>query len=167
MTLTLSPLSFSDLTKNLEYCDSLFLDHQILLMHKKTGQAFAVFEQLVQIRKVHLAVMEECLLPAFLKTADTVPEGAKPLYFEREKKQIFKFLEIHARKLGNTVLHSEKLEIVTLFEDYAWLKDLLDHHDAREKAFLFPALDALNETKRAEILENVSAQLLSIEGLVK
>jgi len=167
MTLTLSPLSFSDLKKNLEYCDSLFLDHQLLLMHRDTEQAFEIFEQLLAIRKVHLSVMEQSLLPAFVEVKETIPDGAKPLYFEREKKQILKFLEIHARKLGNTVLQSEKLDIVALFEDYAWLKDLLDHHDAREKAFLFPALDALNETKRTEILEDVSSQLVSLEGLAK
>jgi len=167
MTLTLSPASFSDLKKNLEYCDSRFLEHQLLLMHRKIDPAFAIFEQLVQIRKVHLSLMEQCLLPAFIKTKDKIPQGAKPLYFEREKKQILKYLNSYVRKLANTLLHSAKLDIVGLFEDYAWLKDLLDHHDAREKAFLFPTLDALNEKRRAEILEDVSVHLAMLKGLTQ
>ena len=165
MTLNLSPASLSDLSKNLEYCDSLFLEHQLLLMHRKTDAAFATFEQLVQIRKVHLSIMEQCLLPAFVKATKKIPEGAKPLYFEREKKQILKYLNKYVRKLGNILLNSEKLDIVTLFEDYAWLKDLLDHHDAREKAFLFPALDALSEGTRTEIRQDVSAHLAPLERL--
>jgi len=163
MKLILSPPTFSDLKQNLELCDDLFLKHQIKLMHKEIENALAVFEQLYRIRTIHLSVMEEILVPAFISMIEEIPEGAKPLYFEREKKQIFKYLDKYIKLLGNLLLHSDPLDIVSLFEDYAWFKDLLDHHDAREKAFLFPSLDKIANDKKQLLLNKVSAQLAALE----
>ena len=164
MTLILSPTSFSDLTNNLEYCDALFILHQQQLMHKNMEQALHLFEQLLQIRSVHLDIMEKLLVPAFIEISDPIPEGAKPLYFEREKKQILKFLKKYVRKVANVVLHSEPLDIVVLFEHYVWLKDLLDHHDAREKAFLFPALDTKQFSGKKGLLNKTIKRLNSLEN---
>ena len=87
------------------------------------------------------------------------PNDEVKVYFIREKKLILKNLDKYIRKLGNILLHSEELDIVSLFEEYAWLKDLLDHHDAREKAFLFPILDArMPDSSRQEALQNISTQ---------
>ena len=60
-------------------------------------------------------------------------------------------------------LHTDELEIVSLFEEYAWLKDLLDHHDAREKAFLFAILDKkLQGSEKLELISTISKQLSSL-----
>ena len=151
---------FDDLKYNLEWCDELFLQHQIHLMHQDLEQAVTIFEYLVKVRTRHLHIMEELLLPAFEEIVENIPQGAKPLYFIREKKLILKNLEKYIRKLGNILLHSEELDIVNIFEDYAWLKDLLDHHDAREKAFLFPILDEkLPVVPKRELLKEISKRL--------
>lgn len=163
MQLNTSPKTFIALNQNLEYCDFLFLQHQIYLMYKNIQQAVAVFEQLIIIRDYHLDIMETILLPAFEQAVQQIPEGAKPLYFIREKKLILKHLNKHIRNLGHVLLHSENLNIVSLFEEYAWLKDLLDHHDAREKAFLFPLLDEkLTSEKKEELLNLICKQLSEI-----
>jgi len=164
MKMIIAPKNFSELKLNLELCDKLFLQHQVQLLHKKNEQAFAIFEKLTLIRKVHLTVMEDCLLPVFKKTLQQIPDGAKPLYFEREKKQILKYLNKYIRKLGSIILNSEELDIVTLFEEYAWFKDLMDHHDAREKAFLFPILDEkLQKSEKIELLNIISGQFAVLE----
>ncbi len=68
-----------------------------------------------------------------------------------KKKLILKDLNKHVRFLGQLLLHPQqiKLDLVRLFEEYAWLKDLLDHHDAREKVFLFTVL--VNEMTEEDI----------------
>jgi hypothetical protein len=164
MKINSKPQSFSDLRYNLEVCDELFLQHQLQLMHHNIEQALVFFEKLVMVRQLHLEIMEKLLLPAFIKITDKIPAGARPLYFEREKKQILNFLDKYARKLGKIILHSAELNIVTLFEEYAWLKDLLDHHDAREKAFLFPGLDKKLEIQaKKKILQSITAKLSILE----
>ena len=143
MELTREHFSIIDLVKILEFCDKLLIDHQINLMHNDFEQALEQFEQLYKIRTTHLQIMEERLLPLYKSVLTEFPEGGKPLYFIREKKLILKDLNRHVRFLGQLVLNPAQvtLDKVKLFEEYAWLKDLLDHHDAREKAFLFPILD--------------------------
>ena len=163
MKIILSPLKFSDLKQNLELCDDLFLNHQFQLMHNNIERALHIFEQLAFIRRIHLAVMEEVLLPSFINTVVKIPAGAKVLYFEREKKQIMKYLDKYSRVLGNILLHSSEIDIVSLFEDYAWFKDLLDHHDAREKAFLFPTLEKIAQDKKQQILNEISIRLKVLE----
>ena len=166
MKINSRPVHFSDLKHNLEVCDNLFLQHQLQLMHKNAEQALVLFEKIVLIRGLHLEIMEDLLLPEFIKISDQIPAGARPLYFEREKKQILKFLDKYVRNLGSIVLHSTELNIVLLFEEYAWLKDLLDHHDAREKAFLFPILDTrLEPSLKKQLLQNVAKKLSPLEEL--
>lgn len=145
--------SFADLAKNLDYSDQLLLEHQVLLMHQKIESAQRKLEALYTYRKAHLNIMESLLLPAFqLILKEMYPEGAKPLYFTREKALILKELERVVRQMGDLVLHAKQADIVTIFEDYATFKDLLDHHDAREKAFLFPTLESKLETAKKEPL---------------
>ena len=164
MKLITIPRTFTDLKQSLELCDELFLQHQIHLMHQDIKQAVTKFEQLVSIRTQHLKIMEELLLPAFEEIVENIPYGAKPLYFIREKKLILKNLDKYIRKLGNIFLHSERLEIVRLFEEYAWLKDLLDHHDAREKAFLFTILDEkLPDSTKQELLQDINKRFKQLE----
>ena len=151
--------TFSDLNKLLEFCDKLLIEHQISLMHKNHEQALLQFEQLYEIRSRHLQRMEEELLPLYESILTKFPEGGKPLYFIREKKLILKDLNRHVRFLGQLVLNPEKvkLDIVKLFEEYAWLKDLLDHHDAREKVFLFPTLEKeLSEENKQKLFRDLS-----------
>lgn len=153
--------SFNDLKNNLETSGRLLLQQQILLMHDKTESAQLLFEEFYTYRKAHLIMMENLLLPAFEKVVkDDLTEGAKPLYFIREKALILKELENLVRKLGNLVLHTGQLDIVALFEEYAAFKDLLDHHDAREKAFLFPILDEkLDVIDKGNLLKKIEESL--------
>ena len=158
-----SPINFTDLKCNLEKCDELFLTHQICLMHKEIENAFTHFEQLVNFRLSHLAIMEDLLLPTYEKLFNEPPAGAKSLFFIREKRLIQKHLDKHIRKLAEIALHSQRLSIVTLFEEYAWLKDLLDHHDAREKAFLFPGLDKrMTETDKRSLFSAIHSRLIRV-----
>ena len=135
--------SFADLRNNLEWSDQLLLQHQIQLMQNNVEKAQGLFEELYTYRKHHLNLVESLLLPLYQRLLkEEYPQGGKPLYFIRERTRILADLEQFVRQIGNCVLESKLPDLVVLFEDYAALKDLLDHHDAREKAFLLPTLDS-------------------------
>ncbi len=146
--------SFSEIAKYPIFCDRLLIEHQISLMHNNVEKALLQFEQLYEIRTTHLKIMEEKLLPLYETVLDEFPKGGKPLYFIREKKLILKDLNRFIRLQGRMLLNpdSVKIDLVELFEEYAWFKDLLDHHDAREKVFLFPVLDRNLDEKNKTIL---------------
>ena len=154
------PDSFYDLRQNLELCDKLFLEHQVFLMRRDTESALRTFEKLFNYRMIHLKMMELLLLPAFEKSMDKLPSGARIHYFLREKKRIEKELKNIVRLLSDMVLHNHFPDLVDLFEEYAQFKDLMDHHDAREKVFLFSALEEkLSMEEKHKLLEDVSGYL--------
>jgi hypothetical protein len=150
------PASFMDLQKNLELCDRLFLEHQSALMHKKNEQALHLFGKIYNYRMSHLSAMENILLPAFEKIVPDIPKGAKKIYFLREKKLIERELKRMIRMLSESVLHNTTLDLLHLFEEYVWLKDLLDHHDAREKTFLLPTLQSLELPIKSTLLDDIT-----------
>ena len=79
---------------------------------------------------------------------------------EKWSAEMFRMIDGVDVESMNVRTHSEELDIVNIFEDYAWLKDLLDHHDAREKAFLFPILDEkLPVVPKRELLKEISKRL--------
>lgn len=162
MNFTYKIKSFDDLKYNLERCDRLLLEHQVLLMHNKIEDAQLLFEQLYAYRTSHLKMLENRLLPAFNKALDEdFPEGAKPLYFIREKSLILKELDRFIRELADLVLHNKQADIVRIFEDYAAFKDLADHHDAREKVFLFTDLEQrLNNVEKLSLFTKIEEDLL-------
>ena len=153
--------SFYDLITILEYCDSLMIEHQVLLMKQNYDQAFACFEKMYSIRLKHLEQMENTWLPEYENATPVFPSGGRPLYFLREKKLIVRDLEKHVRKAGQLALEHPggNFNIVELFESYIRTKDLLDHHDAREKAFLFPLLQELPDNSRNKLIDEINKNI--------
>jgi hypothetical protein len=165
MTTRFNITSFKSLAKYPAVCDKLLMRHQVSLMRKEVEKAMIQFEQLYEIRSTHLKIMEEELLPLYKSVLNEFPKGGKPLYFIREKKLILKDLNRFIRLQGQTLLSpdSVKIDLVKLFEEYAWLKDLLDHHDAREKVFLFPVLDRnLDEKNKTILLDELGNMYLKL-----
>lgn len=152
--------SFPELSGVLSYCDKLMLVHQTHLMRKDYIAAFAAFEELYNIRLAHLDLMEKSWLEAYKKILDEFPAGGRPVYFLREKKLILRDLQKYVKLTSNFALQGpdKGFKLVELFEGYIWFKDLLDHHDAREKAFLFPALeDNLENPLKKQMLKQINA----------
>jgi len=154
------------LKQRLERCDRLFLEHQVSLMHGDFETAQMRLEQVYEMRQLHLQIMEELLLPLYEEIQVEPPKGGRTHYFIREKKLILrefsKFIRINSDVLLNA--SHKKADIVFLFEDYVWLRDLLDHHDAREKAFLFPVLEDKLDSKRCnEIATIIETKFTALE----
>ena len=155
-----------DLKNQLEGLDKLFLEHQWALMEKKWETALERYEQMYELRLYHLAFMEFSLLPLFENNLKTIPRGARPLYFRREARLIRNGLKRYIRLFGRLYLHNkmETIDVPRLFDEYMPLKDLMDHHDAREKVFLFPKLDdALPAVKREQMLEDYRKTVKQLE----
>ena len=159
--------SFTSLQKILSYCDQLMLGHQYSLMSKDFEGAYGLFEEFANLRIAHLTLVEHSWLNLYKNYLDEFPAGGRPEYLLREKKLILRELKKYTKILTDLALHGpdKSFRLVNVFEGYIWFKDLLDHHDAREKAFLFPVLDTkLTIQEKAETLktaESTYAELIN------
>lgn len=135
--------SFSELALIPRLCDQLFVRHQISLMRSERDGAYDAFHQMYRLRSALIAAEEDLLLPAYGKFVTDPQPGAALRYFKREHKLILRQLNAFMKRLMNLALQEADIlpRRVSLFEEYHDFKDLLDHHDARDRVFLYPALD--------------------------
>ena len=155
------------LSRQLAQTDEWLTEHQLAFMEERWEAGMVCYEKVYELRRYHLRFMAESLLPLFRQHYPQPPSGARPLYFEREKKLILKTMRPYAYLFPRLYLagRMETLNLARLFDEYMYLKDLLDHHDAREKGFLFRLLDeGLSGERRSALLERYRRGLRVFEG---
>jgi len=159
--------AFSDYDQIIKQADQWFLDHQTAILRNDWLIAYARLNAVFLIRKVNSQNCDRFLLPLFSEFEDRIPRGASPRYFQREQKQINTALAHELRFFRNKIMQPDQfaLDKVTLFDRYYDLKDLMDHHDARKRGFLYPLLDQwLDSPRRHLLLQELNASLSQLEG---
>lgn len=152
--------------------EDLLLAHQTALLDRNLPAAAHWLQQFDSQLRQHIADEEAWILPVYAEHIDP-PEGAKLIFFQSEHEKLLKSLdELHARLMaiepaGTPLQFGDILappapsqisarEIIALLDRESSFKDLLQHHDARERTFLYPLLAAhLPDTAQREILERV------------
>jgi len=154
-----SLLSCDSLNQILQNCDRLFLQHQILIMQGKWEKAYGILYAVYVVRTFLMKAEEEQMLPPYQSDRDTFPEGGNPKFFLREHKLIRKQMDRFVKKMSERVINgkSGSNELVTLFEMYQDFKDLTDHHDARDRLFLFSRLSG---TEQAVICKELKQEII-------
>ncbi len=156
----LTTVSDNDQTTRL--ADQWFMEHQTAVLHNDWLTAYTRLNAVFLLRKTNGDLCDRFLLPVFNEFGDRIPHGASPRYFQREQKQIVTALSHELRFFRNKIMQSEQFPLnkVELFDRYYDLKDLLDHHDARKRGFLYPLLDQwLDPPQRHILLEPLNAGL--------
>jgi hypothetical protein len=151
--------SFSDIDRLHRFADHLFIEHQAACMEHNWDIALRKLELMYELRIQNIKVENEFLLPLYKSEISEIPKGGALKYFEREHKLIAKYLKSIIHNISDIVLHelSDKINLVKLFENYKDVKDLLDHHDAREREFLFKLLDEnIDIQTKSSILEKIN-----------
>ena len=136
----------------------IFLQHQILLMQKQTWQALNLLEELRGTMLRHMTDEEIFLLPIYSERVVPMPAGGAPEFYLNEHVLIKRKLDLFCMELKKWP--GQPLpgpDLVRLFDQHIHFKDLLDHHDARERIFLYRILDEkLSQPEREEILLQMS-----------
>ncbi len=137
--------SFKELDLIHKHVDELFLHHQAYLMAEDLENAMLTFEKIYEYTDQNIKDEEEFLLPYYAAHPDSIPKGGAVYFYEREHKLLRRELKKYLRLYSEALLHPGRVEIdiVKIFDDYYDLKDLFDHHDARERVFLFTTLDEI------------------------
>jgi len=152
--------------------EELFLAHQTALLDRNLPAALSCLDQFAELLAAHIADEEKVVLPAYAARV-AIPEGGKPEFFHFEHTKLQSSIgEVRAMLLtlvpaGHTLENGSMLApvdpqhvdvrgLLELLDQEASFKDLLRHHDARERRFLYPLLEAaLNEIEQQQILVQV------------
>jgi len=135
--------TFSDLDIIHRIADRLFIEHQTACMSGNWEKALYAMERMYEFRMQNIQDEEDFLLPLYQSGIGEIPRGGALKFFVREHKLIKKNLDQMIRNMSNIILNDSgnDVNLIKLFEGYHTFKDLLDHHDSRERVFLYKLLD--------------------------
>jgi hypothetical protein len=150
--LPLNIQTFSDLDKIHKVANRLFLAHQIACMSANWEEALNAMELMYELRMQNIQDTEDLLIPLYQSFINEIPQGGAIKFFVRENKLVRKNLDSFVHNISNVVLYDtgNEVNLVKLFESYHSFKDLLDHHDARKRVFLFKLLDEKVDSRNRE-----------------
>jgi hemerythrin-like domain-containing protein len=103
--------------------------------------------------RAHMQAEEELLMPVYERAGKIA--GGPPEFFIGEHRRMLEFLARFADSLGGLKEESgdPARRVIRLFDEEAMFKSLCDHHDMREGAIFFPALDRVtDEAERKELI---------------
>lgn len=144
--------SFRELGRVHEALHELFFRHQDGVVQGDLAAAREFLERFGRAIRAHIAAEEDVLIPLYAeRTAPQLGGSAELLLAEHRKIQRL------TRKAGERLAVFESAgriaprERLHLLDEEYMLKQVLDHHDRRERAVFFPELDRLlNGPEREE-----------------
>jgi uncharacterized protein with PIN domain len=156
---TLEPLV--DLHQAMEV---LLLEHRLALMRADPSEALKNFRRFAIWMRRHIQDESELILPVY-RDLGPHPRGATAEIFEHDHQKILEHLDrtaAAAEALRAQEKAGEPLRVacLALLDRERTLVDLCEHHDRRERAFLYPTLErALEEPAMADLLVRMVGHL--------
>jgi hemerythrin-like domain-containing protein len=146
-------MSFAELLNVHERLNELFLLHQEALLRldlELAAERLRIYEREL---RAHMRVEEDLLMPVYERAGKIA--GGPPEFFIGEHRRMLEFLDRFAGALEELKEESgdPARRVIRLFDEEAMFKSLCDHHDMREGAIFFPALDRVTEeAERRELI---------------
>ena len=142
--------------------DALLFDHQQRLVEGAPHEARAALSRFAAGLRAHIRAEDEVILPFYESRAE-IAKGGAPEYFRAEHRRIERLTaEAEGWMRAWTGLVWPAAEVVLLIEREKLLKEVLEHHDERERGMLYPECDKVAGADAAGLLERF-AQVSSAE----
>ena len=133
--------------------DAILLDHQRRLVEGGPHESRAALSLFAAGLRAHIRAEDEVILPFYERRA-SIPKGGAPDYFRAEHRKIERLMaEAEGWMRAWTGLVWPPGEVVLLIEREKLLKEVLEHHDERERTILYPGCDAVAGEDVAALLE--------------
>ena len=132
----------ADMIAEHEALDELLLRHQDLLLDRNLRAAEIELQRYRNALLAHMRIEEEELFPVYAHAQ--IPPGGGLHLFEMEHAKIRDLLAEIETRLEAVMRDESSLsrKIVSLLELESTLKRVIEHHDLRERRFLYPAIDS-------------------------
>ena len=141
----------------------LFVRHRLALMRVDTVEAMRTFHRFAQSMRIHVRQEDELVLPVYAKhsPAGGFERGGSPELFKNEHEKITQHLT-RIEEAMNALIRSttngdqRALGCLELLDREKVFVDLLEHHDHRERLYLYPVLERiLRPYEKFELLEQM------------
>lgn len=145
--------------------DVWLLRHRLALMEADLPKALPLMRRFVFCMERHIQDETDWVLPHYAGAAplEGFERGSAPELFTREHEKILELLRgtlgaLEALAVEAAGLEREELRVqcLHLLDREKVLQDLLEHHDLRERRFLYPALERLlSEHEKLDLVERM------------
>ncbi|MCZ6692078.1 MAG: hemerythrin domain-containing protein [Planctomycetota bacterium] len=147
--------SFLELLGIHESLLAMFGRHQEALVSGNLEAARSILERFDSEIREHIRLEDGTLIPIFEERAGAIP-GGDPKLFQAEHRKIEAYLD-EIRPATESLESGDARALIELLEREYLLKQLLMHHDLREKNILYPELDRVtNEAERSRLIHGSS-----------
>ncbi len=120
--------------------DALLEKHRIALMQLDLPVAQRALEELAGALREHIALEEHWILPRYAQLE--APPGGALVLFTGEHQKLLDFVRRFERALKTLAAEGPAhRKVLPLLDQQATFKNLLEHHDARERNLLYPTLE--------------------------
>jgi hypothetical protein len=144
--------SFLSLLEIHRRIDESFLQHQeaLLVLDVELARARLTLFELMLVE--HMTDEEKLMLPIF-ERAGPLP-GCSVELFTGEHRRMLQFVSRFHEKLDEmeTAPEGLKRKVLSLLDEEAMFKLLMEHHNSREETIFYPALDAVASSDEREEL---------------
>jgi len=123
--------------------EELFLRHQEALLARDFATAEALLETVTRAVARHIELEEREILPLYRERVEPPPGGDAGLIVAEHRK-----IEAYLKRFGEQMADwrdhpPSPREVLALLDVQSQFKHLMDHHDRRERSFLYPALERI------------------------
>lgn len=146
--------TFMTLLGSHDHLNQLFLSHQEALLMMDIQLARRRLKQFQSEIKAHIHAEEQLLMPVFARAGRI--RGGPPEFFIGEHRKMLVFIEQFVAKLEELNSNTVGLwrELIELFDSHASFKNLMHHHDERERNIFYPTLDQITrEDERSDLIK--------------
>ncbi|MCH7783627.1 hemerythrin domain-containing protein [candidate division KSB1 bacterium] len=135
--------SFSELLDTHRHLEELFYNHQEALLDLDVSRALQVLLQFEVELKKHIELEEEHLMPIYKMT--DFSKGGAPEIFINEHRKLVNLLCDLRKNLEILISRPcvDKKNIIEILDSETMFKKVFSHHDKREEALFFPAIDSV------------------------
>jgi hemerythrin-like domain-containing protein len=142
-------MTYGELLDNEPQLIARFIDHQLALMSLDLKSARRHFDAFAAEQRRHIRIEEELILPVFAQRAGIIEGGTPDLFLAEHRKIEQSLNDIDARLKKLPPEPRAALDLI----DFEWLfKQLIDHHDTRERNVLYPTLHRITTPQERDEL---------------
>lgn len=137
--------------------DALFLEHQTALLDRDVTSARGALEAYAIALDAHINEEQAHILPVYKERVPEQPGGQTQMFLDEHAR--IRVLLADLQKKVDALCSPEKPDaksVLALLDQETQFKNYMDHHDRRERSFLYPGLDgALSVEEREALLETL------------
>ena len=149
-----TPRSMMSMMDRHTHLDALFLEHQTAVLDRDLTSARGALEAYALALDAHISEEEKHILPLYRARVPEQPGGQTQMFLDEHARIRLLLGELVKRvdALAAAADRPDAKTVLLLLEQETQFRNYMDHHDRRERAFLYPGLDGVTTPEERDAL---------------